>query len=74
MALFSEAKRVERRHVVVVGQTIGGGPGRIAAAQLAWVAAGLEQDDVLPRFRQPRGHRAAAGAGSDDQILAIGRV
>ena len=64
---------MERRDVVVVGQTIGGGPIRTAADQLAWIAAGFEQDDVLPRFRQPRRDRPSTGAGSHDQVLTIGR-
>ena len=62
---------MKRGNVVVVRQAIGVRSNRIAAGQLARVAAGLEQDDALPRFRQPRGHRAAAGAGADDEIFAV---
>ena len=65
---------MEGRHVVVVRQPIGVGLNRIAAGQLARIAAGLEQDDALPRFRQPGGHRAAAGAGADDEVFAVRRV
>ncbi len=65
-------ERVEGGNVVVVRQAIDVGLNRIAAAQFARVAAGLEQDDAPARFRQARGYGAAACAGADDEVFTVG--
>ena len=67
-------KRVEAGNVVVVWQAIDAGPDGTAARERARIAAGLEQDDPPPRFRQAGGYRPAAGAGSDNEVFTVGRV
>ena len=65
---------MEGRNVVVVRQPIGVWLNRIAAGQLARVAAGFEQDHASAGFSQPGGQRAAAGSGTDDEVLTVRRV
>ncbi len=62
---------MEGRHVVVVRQPVGVRLNRIAADQLARIAARLEQDHAPPGFSQPGGQRASAGAGADDEEFAV---
>ena len=61
---FSRGERMEGRHVVVLGQ-----PG----APSARIAARLQHHDAHAGFGQPRRQRAAAGAGADDDVVAVHR-
>lgn len=65
---------VEGRNVVVVRQPVCVRLNRTAAAQLARIAAGFEQDHAPAGFSQPGGQRASAGAGTDDEVFAVRRV
>ena len=62
---------MECRHVVIVGQALLGGCERIAAEFLSRVAAGFQQDDAIAGLGQARGHRAAAGARADHDVVAV---
>ncbi len=66
---------MKHRHVIVAGQAIFTVGLRfsagIAAARRNGIATSLEQQHLAARFRQPRGHRAAAGSRADHNVLVL---
>jgi hypothetical protein len=68
-------ERVERRHVVVVGQAILARRRAVAADELPGVAAGFQQEDLAARLGEARRDGAPAGAGPHHDVLgAVGRA
>ncbi len=72
--LVLRGERMERRDIVVVGQPVRARLPSDGAGQRARVAAGFQQHDLVARLREPCGDRAAAGAGADHDIVALGIV
>ena len=60
---------VERRHVVIVGQTVDSGLIVIGSRELPGIPAGLQQQHRAPALGQPRGERSAAGTGADNDVI-----
>jgi hypothetical protein len=60
------------RNVIVIGQSVAIGLHRIAADEVARIAAGFEQHDALTRLGQASRYRAAARARTDDDVIAVG--
>ena len=60
---------MERRHVVIVGQTVDAGLVVIGARQLPRIAARLQQKHRAPGLGEPRGERPASGAGADNDVI-----
>ena len=62
---------VEGGHVVVVGQAAAVGSLGRCVLEVSRVAAGLEQEHRAAGLGQPGGERPAAGAGADDDVVAL---
>ena len=60
---------MERRHVIIVGQTVDAGLIVIGAGELARIAARLQQQHRAPALGQPSGKRSASGAGADNDVI-----
>ena len=64
-------KTVERRHVVIVGQSVDAGLIIVGAGEQARVAAGFEQQHAPPGLGQPRRQGAAARTRPDDDVIEV---
>ncbi len=62
---------MERRHDVVVRQSLRIRLQRVAAILPSGIAASFQHDDVIAGFRQAGSDRAATGTGADHDVVAF---